>query len=108
MQKLFQRFMTLMLALVLASGVVYAQTKKITGTVVDELGVPLIGAVVASQDGKNGTMTDENGGFSFDVRSNDQTVSVSFLGYLTQNVNISGKSSVKVQLLLDPIFCLII
>ena len=91
-----------MLALVLASGVVYSQTKKITGTVVDELGVPLIGAVVASQDGKNGTMTDENGGFSFDVRSNDQTVSVSFLGYLTQNVNISGKSSVKVQLLLDP------
>ena len=92
MQIRFLRFMTLLLASVLATGVVSAQTRKVTGQVVDEMGVPLIGAVVASQDGKSGAMTDDKGEFSLNVRSNDQTVSVSFLGYLTQSVNISGKS----------------
>lgn len=102
MQIRFLRFMTLLLASVLATGVVSAQTRKITGQVVDEMGIPLIGSVVASQDGKSGTMTDEKGAFSLNVRSNDQTVSVSFLGYLTQNVDILGKSDIKIQLLPDP------
>ncbi len=101
MQTRFLKFVAIM-ALLLAAGTASAQTRKITGTVVDEMGVPLIGSVVASQDGKNGTMTDEKGAFSLTVRSNDQTVSVSFLGYLTQNVNIAGKADIKVQLLPDP------
>ncbi len=102
MQNRIQRFVTLMLAVVLASGVMSAQTRKVTGLVIDEMGLPLIGSVVVSQDGKNGVMTDDKGEFSFDVRSNDQTISVSFLGYLTQNVDITGKTNVKVQLLPDP------
>ena len=81
---------------------VSAQTRKISGVVVDEMGLPLIGSVVASQDGKSGVMTDDKGAFSIDVRSNDQTITVSFLGYLTQNADISGKSDIKVQLLPDP------
>ena len=79
-----------------------AQTRKVSGAVVDEMGVPLIGAIVASQDGKSGVMTDDKGEFSISVRSNDQTITVSFLGYLTQNADISGKSDIKVQLLPDP------
>ena len=86
----------------LSASVASAQTRKITGTVVDEMGVPLIGSVVASQDGKSGAMTDDKGVFTLDVRSNDQTVSVSFLGYLTQNVNIQGKADIKVQMVPDP------
>ena len=101
MQTRFLKVVTVMV-LLLAAGTAAAQTRKITGTVVDEMGVPLIGSVVASQDGKNGTMTDEKGAFSLNVRSNDQTVSISFLGYLTQNVNIAGKADIKVQLIPDP------
>lgn len=102
MQNRFLSLIAVALAFLLASGVASAQTRKITGVVVDEMGVPLIGSVVASQDGKNGTMTDDKGQFSLNVRSNDQTVSVSFLGYLTQNVDISGKADLRVQLLPDP------
>lgn len=90
------------MAVLLITGTISAQTRKIAGTVVDELGAPLIGSVVASQDGKSGAMTDEKGAFTLNVRSNDQVVSVSFLGYLTQNVNIVGKSDFNVQLLPDP------
>ena len=101
MQTRFLKVVTLMLAL-LAASVASAQTRKITGTVVDEVGIPLIGSVVASQDGKSGAMTDDKGVFTLNVRSNDQTVSVSFLGYLTQNVNIQGKTDIKVQMMPDP------
>ena len=101
MQTRFLKVVTLMLALLVAS-VASAQTRKITGTVVDEMGIPLIGSVVASQDGKSGAMTDDKGVFTLNVRSNDQTVSVSFLGYLTQNVNIQGKTDIKVQMMPDP------
>ena len=101
MQTRFLKVVTLMLAL-LAASVASAQTRKITGTVVDEMGIPLIGSVVASQDGKSGAMTDDKGVFTLNVRSNDQTVSVSFLGYLTQNVNIQGKTDIKVQMMPDP------
>ncbi len=101
MQTRFLKVVALMLAL-LTAGVASAQTRKITGTVVDEMGLPLIGSVVASQDGKSGAMTDDKGVFTLNVRSNDQTVSVSFLGYLTQNVNIQGKTDIKVQMMPDP------
>lgn len=101
MQTRFLKVVTMMLALLVASAA-SAQTRKITGTVVDEMGIPLIGSVVASQDGKSGAMTDDKGVFTLNVRSNDQTVSVSFLGYLTQNVNIQGKTDIKVQMMPDP------
>ena len=101
MQTRFLKVVTLMLAL-LAASAASAQTRKITGTVVDEMGIPLIGSVVASQDGKSGAMTDDKGVFTLNVRSNDQTVSVSFLGYRTQNVNIQGKTDIKVQMMPDP------
>ena len=102
MQKRFLRLITLITVLICTVTHVSAQTRKITGVVVDEMGLPLIGSVVASQDGKSGVMTDDKGAFSIDVRSNDQTISVSFLGYLTQNADIVGKSDLKVQLLPDP------
>ena len=102
MQTRFLKLVTVLATVLLMTDIASAQTRKITGTVVDELGTPLIGAVVASQDGKSGAMTGNSGDFSLSVRSNDQTVSVSFLGYLTQNVNIAGKNSVRVQLLPDP------
>lgn len=102
MQTGFLKLMTVIAAVLLMSDIASGQNRKIAGKVLDEMGVPLIGAVVASQDGKSGAMTDDKGEFSLAVRSNDQTVSVSFLGYLTQNVNIIGKNSIKVQLLPDP------
>ena len=102
MQTRFLKLVTVLATVLLMTDIASAQTRKITGVVVDEMGVPLIGAVVASQDGKSGAMTGNNGDFTLNVRSNDQTVSVSFLGYLTQNANIAGKNSIKVQLLPDP------
>ena len=71
--------------------------KSITGTVVDAKGDPIIGASVIEKGAKNnGTITDINGGFKLTVNAGAQLV-VSYIGYQTQTVNVTG-SSVQVTL----------
>ena len=66
--------------------------KSITGTVVDAKGDPIIGASVIEKGAKNnGTITDINGGFKLTVNAGAQLV-VSYIGYQTQTVNVTGSS----------------
>lgn len=70
--------------------------RKIIGTVVDENGEPLIGATVVVKGKKgNGTVTDVDGHFTLNVPEGT-TLSVSFIGYVTQHIN--AKKSMTVQL----------
>ena len=54
----FGRLTTLLMAFALSSAFVFAQTKTVTGTVVDELGEPVIGANVIVVGTTNGATTD--------------------------------------------------
>lgn len=56
------------------------QTKKITGTVVDATGEPIVGASVIQKGTSNGTITDIDGKFTLNVPSGS-TVVVSYIGY---------------------------
>lgn len=49
----------------IANGVL--QTIKVTGTVIDETGLPVIGANVVEKGTTNGTITDMDGKFALDV-----------------------------------------
>ena len=71
----------------------------IKGTVNDEAGDPIIGATVKVLGGvkSNGTITDSNGNFSISATSN-ATLSVSYVGYITQEVPVSGKNNLKITL----------
>src|SRR5574344_986657 len=75
--------------------------KKITGSVVDNSGEPIIGASVVVKGTTNGTITDVDGHFVLMDAPNNATLVISYVGYVTQNIAISGKSAVKVQLLED-------
>lgn len=75
--------------------------KKITGSVVDKSGEPIIGASVVVKGTTNGTITDVDGHFVLMDAPNNATLVISYVGYVTQNIAISGKSAVKVQLLED-------
>lgn len=68
-----------------------AQTRRITGTVVDERSEPIIGASVIVEGTSIGAITDFDGKFSLDL-AEGQKFKVSFIGYITQVVN--PKSSV--------------
>ena len=75
-----------------------AQTVK--GTVNDETGEPIIGATVKVQGSNEGTVTDFDGKFSVRASSN-ATLVISYVGYVTQQVKVGGKSSVNVTLVED-------
>ncbi len=73
------------------------QQRTITGKVTDEHGEPVIGANVVERGVANGTVTDINGRFSLEVRS-DAVLLVSYVGYLNQEVSTVGKTSLTIVL----------
>ena len=74
--------------------------QSVTGTVNDEAGEPIIGATVKVQGSNIGAITDFNGNFSIQAASN-ATLSISYVGYVTQQVNVGGRSNITVTLLED-------
>ena len=78
-----------------------AQSKSVSGTVVDKAGEPVIGASVVVKGTTNGTITDFDGNFSLQGVPNDGTIQISFVGYKTQDVSVAGKSTVQVTLVED-------
>ena len=58
-----------------------AQTRKVTGQIVDESGQPIIGATIRLQDATTGTITDIDGHFSLNVPDGKKVV-ISYIGYL--------------------------
>lgn len=74
-----------------------AAQHKIKGNVVDENGEPVLGANVIIKGTTYGTVTDIDGNFSLNVR-NGQTIVISFLGYVSHEITVSGKSQYKVSL----------
>ena len=78
-----------------------AQSKSVTGSVVDKTGEPVIGANVVVKGTTNGTITDFEGNFALKNVPTTGTVVVTFLGYQTQEVSVAGKTVLKVTLLED-------
>ena len=89
----------LVMAGVLASGVdAFAQDKRvITGQVLDQSSYPVIGAAVVVEGTTSGTVTDIDGNYKLEVSADAQNLQVSFLGYFTEIVPITG-NVVNVQL----------
>ena len=78
-----------------------AQSKSVSGTVVDKAGEPVIGASVVVKGTTNGTITDFDGNFSLQGVPNNGTIQISFVGYKTQDISVAGKTSIKVTLAED-------
>jgi TonB-dependent SusC/RagA subfamily outer membrane receptor len=73
------------------------QKKQITGTVVDEAGIPVIGANIIENGTTNGTITDINGNFNLLVE-NDAIIHISYIGYLDQVINTTNQSRFNIVL----------
>jgi TonB-linked SusC/RagA family outer membrane protein len=69
----------------------------VSGVVNDESGEPIIGATVKVQGSNEAAITDLNGKFSIKAASN-ATLSISYVGYVTQQVSVGGKSNISVTL----------
>ena len=97
MKKLFVFLLGLLMSTAL-----WAQQKTISGTVSDASG-PLPGANVVVKGTTTGIVTTPDGKFVLDVPQNATTLVVSFIGYVPQEVDIAGKTTVDVILQPDAI-----
>ena len=84
-----------------AVSMVNQQVAKVTGTVVDGEGYPLIGVNVLEKGHQsNGAITDVDGHFVLNVSPN-ATLVFSYVGYKTQEVALNGRRDLQVKLLED-------
>ena len=74
-----------------------AQSKTVTGTVIDEYGEPVIGANVIEKGTTNGVITNLDGSFSLQV-SNNATLQISFIGYLPQEIIVGNQTTFNITL----------
>ncbi len=73
----------------------------IRGTVTDDGGSGLPGVSILQKGTQSGTVTDANGKFELDV-SNERAVLVfSFVGYISQEIEVGNKTSLEVKLKVD-------
>ena len=90
------RFLFIMIGLFISLGA-FAQQITVKGHVKDDTGEPVIGASVLESKTVNGTITDIDGNFVLTVPSNS-VLTISFIGYATQEVTVNGKTSLTVVL----------
>lgn len=77
------------------------QEITISGVVKDLNGITLPGASIFVKGTNKGTQTDFEGRFSLKVIDLNATLIISYLGYLTQEVQIKGKNNIDVVLIED-------
>jgi TonB-linked SusC/RagA family outer membrane protein len=76
------------------------QNKIITGKVVDDTGMALVGATVMVKGANTGVITDFEGNYKLSVPGDATTLIISYLGFLPQEVEITG-TSIDVQMVTD-------
>ena len=74
----------------------------VRGRVMDVYGEPLIGATIREKGGANGTVTDIDGRFFLSV-PDSAVLQVSFVGYKTLEVNVTGRTMLEIRLQEDAV-----
>ena len=73
------------------------QTKKITGTILDATGIPVIGANVMIKGTTNGTITDMDGNFTLEV-DKDAILVVSYIGFANQEIKVGNQTNLSITM----------
>ncbi|WP_206082116.1 SusC/RagA family TonB-linked outer membrane protein [Maribellus sediminis] len=91
--RMSRRTIALLLFLILGHFMVSAQTKIISGTVVDKEGIPLPGVTVLQLGTTNGTVSSIDGKYALSDIGEGDSIRYSFIGFTTQ-IRVAGQSDV--------------
>lgn len=75
-----------------------ALDKTISGKVTDEKNDALPGVSIVVKGSTIGTVTDANGHFTFSIPNDAQTLSLSYIGYTSQDVNVGNQTNFNITL----------
>ena len=82
------RYTSFLFLILFCSGSLFAQNKTVKGTIYEAIsGLPLSGATVSEKGTNNGAITDFDGNFTLNNVSKDAVIVISYVGFLTQEVN---------------------
>ena len=85
----------LIVPLILASSTAWAQSRTVSGQILDAAGGPVIGATVVEKGTNNGISTDATGRFVLRARTAQPRLQISALGYTSQEVGTEGPVAVR-------------
>ena len=97
MKQKFYLFISAVAAMLLSLGTASATVTTVSGKVVDKAGAPLMGAGVVVKGTTNGVITDLDGNYSIKVEDN-ATLVVSYIGYISQEVEVGGRAVINFTL----------
>lgn len=99
MKKILPLLLLSVLLLITSAGI-ESPMRSITGTVVSKYdGDPIIGASIMVKETNIGTITDLDGNFTINnIPDNKTTLVVSYIGFKTEYIDISGKYNIKVEM----------
>lgn len=86
------------LFLLLIPAIAFGQTSTISGNIVDEGGISVIGATVVVEGTTNGTTSDIDGNFTLSNVPSDASLVVSYIGYSTQTIPVAGRTNISITL----------
>ncbi|WP_422082932.1 TonB-dependent receptor [Ulvibacterium sp.] len=71
---------------------------EVKGRVMDASGVPLPGASIVEKGTTNGAQSDFDGNFSIEVADENAILTISYLGFLTMDVPVEGKTDLTITM----------
>ncbi len=74
------------------------QQNVVSGKIVDSRGTPIIGANIIEKGTTNGTVSNIDGNFTLKTSSNNSVLEVSYIGFITQEINVGGRQSLSIIL----------
>ncbi|MDX2303887.1 MAG: TonB-dependent receptor [Microscillaceae bacterium] len=70
----------------------------LSGKVTDANNEVLVGASILEVGTTNGTLTDETGAFKISLQSSNATIKISFVGYQSQEISLTGQTELNIIL----------
>ncbi len=99
MTRIFKSMVTALAVFLLATTTLFAQEREVRGQIISsEDNKPLVGATVTVKGEKKATVTDAQGNYRITVGPNVTTLVVTSVGFIPQEINITGKTEQSVTL----------
>ncbi|MCL4640931.1 MULTISPECIES: SusC/RagA family TonB-linked outer membrane protein [Olivibacter] len=96
-----QKLLSFFLASFLLLGAAYAQERTIRGKVTSQDGEPLPGVSVVVSGTTVGTQTNQDGNFSLNAPSSATSITVSYIGFASQVINLTASNEYNISLAQD-------
>ncbi len=92
-----KNYMKMLVLFLFNISIVVAQEKNVTGNIVDDKGIPLLGVSILVKGTTTGTQTDFDGNYSINCKTGD-TLVFSYVGFKSREETVTNQSVINITL----------